>query len=252
MSDLVSRFQQIFSLVQEYLSQKRIGFSAVWNTASVILSIFSFGCFFYFLHIFFETKQDIDAYMHQQAALVEQYEHESGDPEEASVSASVSENDVFINISGAVKNPGLYKLASLGRVADAIEAAGGFSSSADTGLLAKQLNVALPLQDTMHIFIPSKQDDVSTLDGLISVGELKPIREAKPSPTTSTVANRPAFNANTATATELTEVKGIGEARAAAIIAKRPYSSFEDFSSRSGLIQNILADIAENYTFSTD
>ena len=57
---------------------------------------------------------------------------------------------IVVYVTGAVNNPGVYKLNAPARVVDALQAAGGFSAGADTG----GLNLAQPLHDGEQITAP--------------------------------------------------------------------------------------------------
>jgi competence protein ComEA len=68
------------------------------------------------------------------------------------VAASPSAVALYVDVSGAVRRPGLYKLSPGTRVADAIQAAGGALRRADLGLL----NLAEPLTDGVKVDVARK------------------------------------------------------------------------------------------------
>jgi competence protein ComEA len=57
-----------------------------------------------------------------------------------------------VHVAGAVRRPGLYRLAEGKRVADAVARAGGASAKADTAAI----NLAAPLADGMQVLMPSR------------------------------------------------------------------------------------------------
>ena len=57
---------------------------------------------------------------------------------------------IYVDIGGAVKNPGLYELEKGARVKDGITAAGGIVGNADTS----QINLAKKLNDEEKLYIP--------------------------------------------------------------------------------------------------
>ncbi len=127
----------------------------------------------------------------------------SGWQEAAAEQVSETEGEVFVQICGAVRTPGVYKVSSTLRVFQAIEAAGGVTEQADIN----SVNLARPVTDEMYIYIPA-------------AGEVQENRRPEDGTETfSTAGNK--ININTATREELMTLKGIGEAKADAIIMYR-------------------------------
>ena len=60
--------------------------------------------------------------------------------------------DVVIDVTGAVRRPGVYRMPAGSRVTDAIERAGG----ADTGALLEQINQAASLADGQQVVVPER------------------------------------------------------------------------------------------------
>lgn len=104
---------------------------------------------------------------------------------------SEESNFIYIDIKGAVKNPGLYKLRRADRLNDAVEAAGGFTDDADR----ERVNLASFLEDGSEIIIPSVSDGGGRKGGKINI--------------------------NTAGVYELMTLDGIGEGYAKKIIEYR-------------------------------
>lgn len=62
------------------------------------------------------------------------------------------EGPLLVHVAGAVKQPGLYRLAAEARVADALQAAGGAAPDARLD----DLNLAAHLRDGMRLSVPSR------------------------------------------------------------------------------------------------
>lgn len=106
---------------------------------------------------------------------------------------------VIVYVSGAVATPGVLTLPASSRVTDAITAAGGALEDADLDTI----NLARPLTDGEHIRISR-------------------IGETPPAPTANGDATHPAcVRLDTATATDLQTLPGIGPALAERIIDYR-------------------------------
>jgi competence protein ComEA len=60
--------------------------------------------------------------------------------------------ELVVQVVGAVRQPGLYRLPAGSRVADAVRRAGGPSRRADTQLI----NLAAPLSDGIQVIVPRK------------------------------------------------------------------------------------------------
>ena len=121
--------------------------------------------------------------------------------EKAEVSTT-QETVIFVDIKGAVKNPGVYQMKVGDRVKDALEAAGGLTEEADS----QKVNLAKRLEDQMVIVVPKVGEEAEEI----------------PAGATSKEATKEGkVNINTATVEELKTLKGVGEKKAEAIIEYR-------------------------------
>jgi competence protein ComEA len=133
---------------------------------------------------------------------------------------------VLVDVAGWVRRPGVYEFTEGARVIDAIDAAGG----ARSGALLEALNLAAPLTDGTQILVPREgQEGVA------------------PAPVTGGAGGL--VNVNSAIATELEELPGIGEVIAQRIIDYRtengPFATVDELLDVSGIGDAILESIRE-------
>ena len=72
----------------------------------------------------------------------------------ASFAASLEADSLVVDVEGAVMRPGIIELPAGARVADALEAAGGYSPEADLAAAAAQVNLAAVVRDGQQIVVP--------------------------------------------------------------------------------------------------
>lgn len=129
---------------------------------------------------------------------------------------------VYVQVCGAVNQPGVYKVSSTLRVFEVIDMAGGVTEEADTNVI----NMAKPVIDEMKLYIPAK-DEVSAGNYEDSGYELY----AEEPEDTGSEEEDGLVNINEAGEEELMTLPGIGETRAGAIIAYREENgAFTDIS----------------------
>lgn len=157
--------------------------------------------------------------------------------ESAVASESAKTTVVYIDVSGAVVKPGVYKLGSDARVQDAVNVAGGFAATAERAWVAKNINLAAKLSDGAKIYIPTKLDIATqTNPGTASYGVLG----------SSATTNASALiNINTATASQLDTLSGVGAVTAEKIIQNRPYTTIEDLVKKNVLGQKAFDKIKD-------
>jgi competence protein ComEA len=121
---------------------------------------------------------------------------------------------VVVEIAGAVRNPGVYRMATGSRIGDLIEAAGGYGPRVDAARASRELNLAARLADGDRVTVPGRDDVASSTTGTGGGG-------------TAGGQSAPAVvDLNHATSAELEALPGIGPVTAGKIIASRDEQAF--------------------------
>ena len=138
---------------------------------------------------------------------------------------------LIVDVAGAVRRPGVYEFAEGDRVIDAIERAGGAVPKADLSLL----NLAAPLTDGTQILVPKAGPALPSGAAAVPGGSAGG-----------------GLNINSASATELEGLSGIGEVLAATIVEYRtqngPFASVDDLLDVSGIGPATLDEIRDQIT----
>jgi competence protein ComEA len=149
-------------------------------------------------------------------------------------SPSPSPNVLLVDVAGWVRRPGVYEFPEGARIVDAIEAAGG----ARSGAALELLNLAAPLVDGTQVLVVKA-----------GAPPPAPVSGAQPG---APGAPGALVNVNTAGATELEALPGIGEVIAQRIVDHRtangPFASVEGLLEVSGIGEAILGSIRELVT----
>ena len=144
---------------------------------------------------------------------------------------------VYVHVCGAVQNAGVYALSGDARVFEAIEAAGGLTEEA----AGERINQARLIADGEELYIPTKEEVLS-----ISAGSFALPEAAKGADTADKV------NINTADVATLTNLNGIGQSRAEAIIAWREengrFSSIEEIKNIDGIADKTYEKLKDQIT----
>lgn len=170
---------------------------------------------------------------------------ESAEAERNDMAESGKRELLYVYVCGAVECPGVYAFEEGARVFDAIEAAGGLSADADGACV----NQALKLSDQDQLYIRTLEEkEQNTQKGENSCTGTSPegsasgngygLLPAEGSAGTENAADA-RININTASQKELTSLPGIGDTKAAAILADRTENGFyeapEDLKRVSGI-----------------
>jgi competence protein ComEA len=143
---------------------------------------------------------------------------------------------LVVQVAGAVVHPGVYRLASGSRVDDLITRAGGLAPDAD----GDRVNQAAALADGSLIYVPhvGQTDLPAPVGGNADDGSTDDA---------SATTVGPPIDLNSATATQLDALPGVGPATAAAIVAYRrqhgPFAQIDDLANVAGIGPAKLAQI---------
>ena len=168
---------------------------------------------------------------------------------------------LFIDVKGAVKEPGVYEMDEGKRIIDAINLAGGLAENADT----INLNLSKKLTDEMYIIVYSKEeiynykkntDNVEEEIKCASVECICPDIKNDACVNNENHINEEITNKkisiNNATKEEFLNLPGIGESKAEAIISYRnengAFQSIEDIKNVSGIGDAVFEKIKDKIT----
>ena len=153
--------------------------------------------------------------------------------------------DLVVDVSGAVRRPGLYRLPPGSRVGDAIAAAGGFGPRVDAAAVTASINLAERLEDGSKVLVPERGSAVaaSAAPGAGNgTGSGSGGTAGAPSPSMNGGPAR--VDLNRATQAELEALPGIGPVTARKILDSRasaPFQQPDDLVSR-GLVRTGVYD----------
>ena len=151
---------------------------------------------------------------------------------------------IVVDVDGAVAHPGLYKLPLGSRVQAALAAAGGLSPQAD----AHRINRAAKLHDGQKLYVLSQGESAPPLAASSGQGcEGHSCASTDGGVAGSDAEGQGLVNINTANATQLTQLPGVGPAIAQKIIdyrtANGPFTSLDDLTKVPGIGAAKLAQI---------
>jgi competence protein ComEA len=134
-------------------------------------------------------------------------------------------SDIYVQVCGAVANPGVYTLKEGSRIFEAIDLAGGLLAEGNMA----SLNQAQFLTDGQMIYVGDDKEQESVKEGQSAADGL--------------------VNINTASTQELMTLPGIGEAKSASIIAWREehgaFQKSEDIMKISGIAEGVFSKIKD-------
>lgn len=162
------------------------------------------------------------------------------------VSSEVTERKmIYVDVKGAVKKPGVYRLSNLARVSDAVAKAGGATKDA----WLDQVNLAYHLEDEMLIYVPTNgQTDLPDSQALVGQNQANLATSNTDKSSNASDQTGDKINLNTASKEQLMTLSGIGDKRADDIIAYRQenggFKSLEDLQNVSGIGEKTYAKLS--------
>lgn len=153
--------------------------------------------------------------------------------------------ELVVHVSGAVSSPGVVRLPAGSRVDDALRAAGGATEEADLSAV----NLARPLEDgeQIHVPVPGEEPPPAASDA--------PTPGSTDGPSAAESGNPEdgaPIDLNTASATELEALPGVGPAIALRIVEHRenngPFTSVDGLLEVSGIGPATLEKIRDRAT----
>lgn len=176
---------------------------------------------------------------------------------------------IFVDVCGAVVNPGVYELDEGARIFQAVDAAGGYLPEA----AINYLNKARSIGDGQQIYVPTEKEVAENLElamakvpealndgdksGSSGLEEIQGSSVENPSGTVERdtgsfgdgAGDDPRINLNTADAGQLSTLSGIGQSKAEAIVAYREehgdFASIEEIMNVEGIKEGTFSKIKD-------
>ena len=186
------------------------------------------------------TPVDTDGFVTYSDSVSSSSTSDNNETEIATDAASLcSQSVIVVYVCGAVITPGVYELDSGSRIVDAVDAAGGFATDADT----TYVNLAAPLSDGIKIVIPT----VSQVANGDIGGDVQSFDNSNQSSNDSSL-----ININTASLEELKTLPGIGDGIAGKIIDYRTtngkFKTIEEIMLVPGIKEKLFSKIKDYIT----
>ena len=204
--------------------------SLFYLTIIVVLCIFLVGC---------NKKGEITFEQAADEVFSEEISNQSevGESKETDVETDAW---IYVDVAGAVRTPGVVKLARGARVYEAIELAGGFAKDA----AISAVNQASVLQDVQQLYIVTVEEQ-KTKQLSSSEVSLETSGEGR-------VADAGKVNINQASEEEVMTLPGIGASKAADIVRYREeqgrFEQIEDIMNISGIKEAVFGKIKDKIT----
>ena len=203
------------------------------KAALVLMFFLGAGVWYFFFEKSSLEKQKTDTELTSILVTVEP------EPTFGELFEEVAPEGVVVYVCGAVNVPGVYTLPDNSRLYEAVTMAGGFSSEADPAYH----NLARSITDGERIYILSVAE-TKELSAELKVSGEEGAGQA--------FSQNGILNLNTATAEQLMDLPGIGEAKATAILSYRAkigqFTDIEEIMNVSGIGEAMFEKIKDKIT----
>jgi len=148
---------------------------------------------------------------------------------------------VTVEVAGAVRKPGVFRMPEQSRLKDALMYAGGLSDDADPSFFGRNYNLARYVTDQEKIHVPTREE--------VSSGTMREqtqvidYRAPQALPQSTGQKDDGFIHLNTALEADLESLPGIGKATASKIIENRPYGSLEELVEKTVITERVFGQI---------
>lgn len=241
-----------------------------WITLGILMLLIAGGCLIkYKLENDKFNKVSVDELELDNEANLEKKEEnktETKNLNEDEETKDIEIKKVYVDIKGAVKNPGVYEIEEDKKVIDVLELAGGLAENADTSMI----NLAKKVFNEMVVIIYTNEEVKNTRepdtiikvvekecvcpeiknDACINLGDTEKNNNQENKEEHKEENKK--VNINKATLEELLLISGIGESKAKSIIEYRQqngeFKKIEDIMNVSGIGESLFEKIKNNIT----
>lgn len=147
-----------------------------------------------------------------------------------------AQQTIVVDVEGSVLHPGIKTIAVDARIEDAVGAAGGFDDSANRAWVAKNMNLAAKLTDGAKIYIPNTEESITQLRSSSFDGQAAVV---------GSVDQGGLININSASASELDSLSGVGPVTSQKIIDNRPYTTIDELLSKKIVGKSVFEKIKD-------
>lgn len=177
-------------------------------------------------------------------------ENNAGNQEDDNIEETLSQKAektrIYVDVCGAVANPGVFQLEEGSRVFQAIEAAGGYLENAAQNCV----NRASILSDGQQLYILTQEEMQQQGIDLAQAALQRQNGAGEQTSADQHEQKDHRVNINTADESQLTTLNGIGSTRAQAIIAYReangPFAAIEEIMNVQGIKEGTFTKIKDD------